>query len=114
MRARRVLALAYPLPGELQSGLWGFAAGEGGPQRPPHLCTSSPRRRLDARLDGGAAEASRAPPEPRMPRAYSDDLAWRVILRWRGYGHSVAQISDPEHGLAVSRQFVNDVIKRMR
>ena len=47
-----------------------------------------------------------------MPRAYSDDLAWRVILRWRGYGHSVAQISDPEHGLAVSRQFVNDVIKR--
>ena len=79
------------------------------------LRTSSPLHLADdstLALTGGLLRRPEHPPEPRMPRAYSDELAWRVILRWREYGHSVTQISDPEHGLDVSRAFVYDVIKR--
>ena len=79
------------------------------------LRTSSPLHLADdstLALTGGLLRRPEHPPEPRMPRAYSDELAWRVILRWREYGHSVTQISDPEHGLDVSRTFVYDVIKR--
>ena len=47
-----------------------------------------------------------------MPRAHSDDIAWRVIMRWREFGQSPSEIGDEEHGLGVSQSYVLDVIRR--
>jgi len=56
-----------------------------------------------------------------MPRAYGDDLAWRVVWRlvfvWRLWEevvprHIAADVSDDRHGLAVSIHYVRDVWSR--
>ena len=47
-----------------------------------------------------------------MPRAYSEDLAWRVVARITWMEQSVAEVCDPEHGLDVSRPYVEAVMQR--
>ena len=47
-----------------------------------------------------------------MPAAYSEDLAWRVVVRYFWFGQGFADIGDKERGLGVSRHFISDVLAR--
>ena len=47
-------------------------------------------------------------------RAYSDDIAWRVITRIFWFGQPVSQVCDARNGLDVSRHYVESVMHRFR
>ena len=47
-----------------------------------------------------------------MGGAYSEDLAWRVVMRVVFFGQGVSEICDPERGLGVSSHYISDVMAR--
>ena len=94
--------------------------GGGGSRPAPQLRSSAaPRTRplraalLVLRLQtaalatGGPSAASAT-----MPKAHSDDLAWRVVFRWHFLGQTYEEVCDVTHGLGVSRRYVDNVLKR--
>ena len=93
--------------------------------RPPALTPPSSGRQIRARLRPGArapvlrrllpCASRRAPSGARpaaMPAAYSEDLAWRVVMRLHFFRQDVATVCDKELGLGVSRHYVSDVMRR--
>ena len=47
-----------------------------------------------------------------MGKAYSEDLAWRVVFRVLFCGQSYGEVCDKQHGLAVSREYIDAVLSR--
>ena len=65
------------------------------------------RLQTAALATGGPSAASAT-----MPKAHSDDLAWRVVFRWHFLGQTYEEVCDVTHGLGVSRRYVDNVLKR--